>query len=101
MKNRDTLRFVSNNIKGCKSKIAILSIAQVLIGALTVAFSFMLKYVISAIETSDKNELVKYIIIIASIAVALIALTIFYRIYYEVSYVDIENKLKKNLFMKN
>ena len=98
MKNKEVLKFISNNIKGCKFKIAILSIAQILIGALTVAFSFMLKYVISAIETSNKNELVKYIIIIASIAVALIALTIFYRIYYEVSYVDIENKLKTNLF---
>ena len=98
MKNRETLKFISNNIKGCKSKIAILSIAQILIGALTVAFSFMLKYVISAIKESDQDLLLKYIIIISSIAVALIALTIFYRIYYEVSYVDIENKLKKNLF---
>ena len=98
MKNRETLKFISNNIKGCKFKIAILSIAQILIGILTVAFSFMLKYVISAIEASNKDELIKYIIIIASIALALIALTIFYRIYYEVSYVDIENKLKKNLF---
>ena len=98
MKNREVLRFISNNIKGCKSKIAILSIAQILIGALTVAFSFMLKYVISAIKESDQDLLLKYIIIISSIALALIALTIFYRIYYEVSYVDIENKLKKNLF---
>ena len=98
MKNRETLKFISNNIKGCKSKIAILSIAQVLIGALTVGFSFMLKYIIAAINTSDQDALVKSIIIISSIAVALIGLTIFYRIYYEVSYVDIENKLKKNLF---
>ena len=98
MKNREVLKFISNNIKGCKLKIAILSIAQVLIGALTVAFSFMLKYIITAIEQSNKDLLVRYTIIIASIALALILLTIFYRIYYEVSYVDIENKLKKNLF---
>ena len=98
MKNREVLKFISNNIKGCKLKIAILSIAQVLIGALTVAFSFMLKYIITAIEQSDKDLLIRYTIIIASIALALILLTIFYRIYYEVSYVDIENKLKKNLF---
>ena len=98
MKNREVLKFVSNNIKGCKFKIAILSITQVLIGALTVGFSFMLKFVISAIEASDKELLIRNIIIIASIALALILLTIFYRIYYEVSYVDIENKLKKNLF---
>ena len=98
MKNREVLKFVSNNIKGCKFKIAILSITQVLIGALTVGFSFMLKYVISSIEKPDKELLTRNIIIIASIALALILLTIFYRIYYEVSYVDIENKLKKNLF---
>ena len=98
MKNREVLKFISKNIKGCKSKIAILSITQVLIGALTVGFSFMLKFVISAIEVPDKNLLTRNIIIIASIALALILLTIFYRIYYEISYVDIENKLKKNLF---
>ena len=98
MKNREVLKFISKNIKGCKSKIAILSITQVLIGALTVGFSFMLKFVIAAIEVPDKNLLTRNIIIIASIALALILLTIFYRIYYEISYVDIENKLKKNLF---
>ena len=98
MKNREVLKFVSKNIKGCKSKIAILSITQVLIGALTVGFSFMLKFVISAIEVPDKTLLTRNIIIIACIALALILLTIFYRIYYEISYVDIENKLKKNLF---
>ena len=37
-------------------------------------------------------------IILASIAVVLIALQIFYRLYYEVSYIDIENRLKNNLF---
>ena len=98
MKNREVLKFISKNIKGCKSKIAILSITQVLIGALTVGFSFMLKFVIAAIEVPDKNLLTRNIIIIASIALALILLTIFYRIYYEISYVDIENKIKKNLF---
>ena len=98
MKNKETLKFISNNIKGCKFKIAILSITQILIGVLTVAFSFMLKYVFSAIEVTDEKELTKYIIIISCIAIALIGLTIFYRIYYEISYVDIENKLKKNLF---
>ena len=98
MKNREVLKFISRNIKGCKSKIAILSIAQVLIGALTVGFSFMLKYVISSIEEPNKELLTRNIIIIASIALALILLTIFYRIFYEISYVDIENKLKKNLF---
>ena len=100
MKNREVLKFISKNIKGCKSKIAILSITQVLIGALTVGFSFMLKFVISAIEVPDKNLLTRNIIIIACIALALILLTIFYRIYYEISYVDIENKLKKNFYLK-
>ena len=98
MKNRETLRFISNNIKGCKAKIALLSICQILLGALTVGFSFMLRFIIGAIEESNKDSLTLYTIIIASIALALILLQIFYRIYYEVSYVDIENKLKKNLF---
>ena len=58
MKNKETLRFISNNIKGCKSKIAILSICQILLGVLTVAFSFMLRYVISAIEEGDNNGII-------------------------------------------
>ncbi|MBO4667183.1 MAG: ABC transporter ATP-binding protein [Bacilli bacterium] len=98
MKNRETLKFISNNIKGCKTKIALLSICQILLGALTVAFSFMLRYIIGAIEARNKDQLILYIIILSSIAAALILLQIFYRIYYEISYVDIENKLKDNLF---
>ena len=98
MKNKETLRFINENIKGSKTKIALLSICQILIGALTVAFSFMLRYIIGAIEAEDKNQLLIYTIVIASIALGLILLQIFYRIYYEVSYTDIENKLKNNLF---
>ena len=98
MKSKETLKFISNNIKGCKTKIALLSISQILLGALTVAFSFMLRFVIGAIEKGNKDELILYTIIIGSIALFLILLQILYRIYYEVSYVDIENKLKKNLF---
>jgi len=98
MKSKETLKFISNNIKGCKTKIALLSISQILLGALTVAFSFMLRFIIGAIEKGNKDELILYTVIIGSIALFLILLQIFYRIYYEVSYVDIENKLKKNLF---
>ena len=98
MKNKETLKFINENIKGSKKKIFLLSLCQILLGALTVAFSFMLKYVIGAIEQGSKELLIRYTIIIASIAVGLILLQIFYRIYYEFSYVDIENKLKKNLF---
>lgn len=98
MKNRETLRFINSNIKGSKFKIFLLSLTQTLLGALTVAFSFMLRYVISAIEEKSSELLVRYTVIIASIAIALILLQIFYRIYYEISYIDIENKLKNNLF---
>ena len=98
MRNKETLKFINSNIKGSKGKIDLLSITQILLGALTVAFSFMLRYVIGAIEAKDQDALILYTIIIGSIALALIILQIFYRIYYEVSYVDIENKLKKNLF---
>ena len=98
MRNKETLKFINSNIKGSKGKIALLSITQILLGALTVAFSFMLRYVIGAIEAKDQDALILYTIIIGSVALALIILQIFYRIYYEVSYVDIENKLKKNLF---
>ena len=102
MKNRETIKFINENIKGSKKKIFLLSLTQILIGTLTVAFSFMLKYVINAIEdgiaTHSNEQLIKYTIIIASIALALVLLQIFYRIYYEVSYIDIENRLKNNLF---
>lgn len=98
MKNKETLKFINDNIKGCKTKIALLSICQVLLGALTVAFSFMLRYIVNAIEINNKDLLIRNIIIISAIALLLIALQIFYRIYYEVSYVDIENKLKNNLY---
>ena len=100
MKNKETLKFISNNIKGSKSKIAILSICQILLGVLTVAFSFMLRYVISAIEEGDNNGLIQWTIIIGVVALLLIAFQIFYRLYYEVSYIDIENKLKNNLYQK-
>ena len=98
MRIKETLRFINSNIKGSKSKIVLLSITQILLGALTVGFSFMLRFVIGAIEDKDQDALILYTIIIGSIAVLLIALQIFYRIYYEVSYVDIGNKLKKNLY---
>ena len=98
MKNKETLRFINENIKGSKIKIFLLSLSQILIGALTVAFSFMLRFVIGAIDDGNKDLLNIYVIVISSIALVLIALQIFYRIYYEVSYIDIENKLKNNLF---
>ena len=98
MRNKETLKFINSNIKGSKGKIALLSITQILLGALTVAFSFMLRYVIGAIEAKNQDDLILYTIIIGSIALGLIILQIFYRIYYEVSAVDIENKLKKNLY---
>ena len=102
MKNKETLKFIIENIKGSKFKIFLLSLSQILIGVLTVAFSFMLRYVINGIEvgvsTGDKSLLIKYTIIISCIAIALVGLQIFYRLYYEVSHIDIENKLKNNLF---
>ena len=98
MTNRDTLRFINTNIKGSKKKVFLLSICQILLGVLTVAFSFTLKFVIEAIEDKSNEGLIKFTIILGSIAVALIALQIFYRLYYEVSYIDIENRLKENLY---
>ena len=98
MKNKETLRFINDNIKGCKTKIALLSICQILLGILTVAFSFMLKFIIESIQEGSKDKLLINVVIIASIALGLILLQIFYRIYYEVSYTEIENKLKNNLF---
>ena len=102
MKNKETLRFINENIKGSKKKIFLLSLTQTLLGVLMVAFSFTLRYVIGAIESArlDNNTepFIRYTIIIASIAAAIVLLQVFYRIYYEVSYIDIENKLKNNLF---
>ena len=98
MRNKETLSFINKNIKGSKKKVFILSLIQTLLGVLTVGFSFMLKFVINAIEDKNNELLIRYVIIIASIAVLLITLQIFYRLYYEVSYIDIENRLKNNLF---
>ncbi len=98
MRNRETLKFITNNIKGSKKKVLILSIVQTLLGVLTVAFSFMLKPVINALEDKNNDLLIRNVIILVSIAVVLIILQIFYRLYYEVSYIDIENRLKNNLF---
>ena len=98
MRNKETLKFITNNIKGSKKKVLILSIVQTLLGVLTVAFSFMLKPVINALEVKNNDLLTRSAIILASIAVVLIILQIFYRLYYEVSYIDIENRLKNNLF---
>ena len=98
MKSKETLRFINNNVKGSKGKVAILAITQTVLGVLTVAFSFLLRFVITAIEERNNNELIKYTIIIGAVALLLIALQIFYRLYYEVSYIDIENRLKNNLF---
>lgn len=98
MRNKETLKFITNNIKGSKKKVLILSIVQTLLGVLTVAFSFMLKPVINALEDKNNDLLIRNVIILASIAVVLIVLQIFYRLYYEVSYIDIENRLKNNLF---
>ncbi len=100
MRNKETLKFITHNIKGSKKKVLILSIVQTLLGILTVAFSFMLKPVITALEDKNNDLLIRNVIILASIAVVLIILQIFYRLYYEVSYIDIENRLKNNLFKK-
>ena len=98
MKNRDTLKFISNNIKGCKAKIVSLSIVQIFLGALTVAFSFFLRFEIEAIEAESQELFIRYTVTLVIIALLLIALQIFYHLYYEVSYSDIENKLKNNLY---
>ena len=102
MKNKETLKFISNNIKGCKTKIFVLSLCQIMLGALVVAFSFSLRYIIRAIEvgskTNNNQSLIKWTIVMSCIAFAIVVLQIFYRIYYEYSHVAIENKLKDNLF---
>ena len=99
MKNKETLKFINDNIKGSKKRIFLLSFIQTCIAILLVLFSFLLHYVIDAIEIANSKELLfRYASAMAGVALALVLLNIFYRIYYEVSYVDIENKLKDNLF---
>lgn len=98
MKNKEVLHFISNNIKGNKRKIVLLSIIQILLGTLTVAFSFMLRFLIASLEEKNNDLFIIYVIVMSSIAVLLVGLQIFYRIYYEYCYVDIENKLKDNLY---
>ena len=98
MKNKETLRFIKDNIKGSKKKVLLLSLTQILLGVLTVSFSFMLRFIINAIEDKDKQLLFRYTFIIGGIALLLVILNIFYRIYYEYSHVEIENRLKDNLY---
>jgi len=98
MKNKEVLHFISNNIKGNKRKIVLLSIIQIILGTLTVAFSFMLRFLISSLEEKNNDLFIIYVIAMSSIALLLVGLQIFYRIYYEYCYVDIENKLKDNLY---
>ena len=99
MKNRETLKFISNNIKGCKLKIAILSLTQIFIGFLTVAFAFFLRFAIDSLGYIDSKELfIKYTVMLAVLATLIVLSQIFYHLFYEVSYSDIENKLKNNLF---
>ena len=98
MKNKETLKFINENIKGCKIKILLLSIAQILLGVLTISFAFTLKFVIEAIENKNNDNFFVATLIMGIIAVALVGLQIFYRIYYEYSHVEIENRLKDNLF---
>ena len=98
MKNKATLKFINDNIKGKKITILILSLTQILLGVLTVGFSFMLRYIIDSIEKSDNEKFVIYFIILSIIALFLIIFQIFYRLYFEYSAVEIENKLKDNLY---
>ena len=98
MKNKETLKFISSNLSGTKGKVIVLSLVQTLLGVLTVGFSFSLRYVINAIENSDRDLLTRYVIVISIIAFLLIAFQIFYRIYFEYSHVEMENKLRSNLY---
>ena len=56
MKNKETLKYIASNIKGSKKKIILLSISQIMLGIFTVSFSFILRFIIDAIEKKD-NEL--------------------------------------------
>ena len=73
MKNKETLKFINDNIKGKKITIFILSLTQILLGVATVALSFMLRYIIASIEGNDYNEFVKYTIILGIIALLVYA----------------------------
>ncbi len=99
MKSRETLKFISNNIKGCKAKIVVLSLVQIFIGFLTVAFSWCLRFAIESFEFRDSKQLfIYYTVALGVFAVLIVLAQIFYHLYYELSYSEIENTLKNNLF---
>ncbi len=98
MKKQTTIAFIKENIKGKKIAILWLSLTQVLLGVLSVAFAFLLRYVIGALESGDKATFLTFFFIMLGVALLLVGLTIFYRFYYEYAYVEIENRLKNNLF---
>ena len=98
MKSKDTLKFINANIKGCKTKIVILSFTQILLGALAVAFAYFLRFEVEAMQYQVEELFVRYTVTLGIIALLTVVFQIFYRLYYETSYIDIENKLKNNLY---
>ena len=105
MRNKETLKFITNNIKGSKKKVLILSIVQTLLGVLTVGFSFMLKPVINALSLflllsqlflSSYKSFIAYITkLVISILKIDLKIT-----YLKQSYIKIIKRLK-TLMMKN
>ena len=100
MKNKETLKYIASNIRGSKKKIILLSISQIMLGIFTVSFSFILRFIIDAIEKKDNELLFRYVLILGLVTLGIILLQIFYRIYHEYSYVQIENKLRASLYKK-
>ena len=98
MKKQTTIAFINKNIQGKKITIFWLSLTQAALGVLSVAFAFLLRYTIGALEAGDNNSFLTFFFVMLGVAIALVGLQIFYRFYYEYAYVEIENKLKNNLF---
>ncbi|MBO4540552.1 MAG: ABC transporter ATP-binding protein, partial [Bacilli bacterium] len=60
--------------------------------------AFLLRFLIGALEDGNQSAFLLYFFLMLGSALLLVGLSIFYRFYYEYAYVEIENKLKNNLF---
>lgn len=98
MKNKEILNWIFKSINGKKKHIIILTTLQIILGALSVSFAFLLKYVIHGLEIQDKKYFLSSICIIFVVIALILILNCTYRYLYERISSNIENSLKQTLF---
>lgn len=98
MKSSSILSFISSKLSGKKHVLFLLSAIQTLLGVVTVAFAFTLRYVIKALEEGSMDSFIRYFVVLSCFAVSLVALQVFYRFQHEHALLDIEKRLRDELY---